>query len=63
MSQIAEKKFPITMLLGGLSVNLNHLKNDGWVPEDVERKWNLRIKNRQKLLKLMMVLSLSGLIE
>ena len=26
MSQIAEKKFPITMLLGGLSVNLNHLK-------------------------------------
>ena len=26
MSQIAEKKFPCTMLLGGLSVNLNHLK-------------------------------------
>ena len=26
MSQIAEKKFPRTMLLGGLSVNLNHLK-------------------------------------
>ena len=26
MSQIAKKKFPRTMLLGGLSVNLNHLK-------------------------------------
>ena len=26
MSQIAEKKFPCAMLLGGLSVNLNHLK-------------------------------------
>ena len=26
MSQIAEKKFPHAMLLGGLSVNLNHLK-------------------------------------
>ena len=26
MSQIAKKKFPIVMLLGGLSVNLNHLK-------------------------------------
>ena len=25
MSQIAEKKFSIAMLLGGLSVNLNHL--------------------------------------
>ena len=24
-SQIAKKKFPCTMLLGGLSVNLNHL--------------------------------------
>ena len=27
MSQIAEKKFPHAMLLGGLSVNLNHLKS------------------------------------
>ena len=26
VSQTAEKKFPIAMLLGGLSVNLNHLK-------------------------------------
>ena len=26
MSQIAKKKFPHAMLLGGLSVNLNHLK-------------------------------------
>ena len=26
MSQIAKKKFPRAMLLGGLSVNLNHLK-------------------------------------
>ena len=26
MSQIAKKKFPCAMLLGGLSVNLNHLK-------------------------------------
>ena len=26
MSQIAKKKFPCTMLSGGLSVNLNHLK-------------------------------------
>ena len=26
MSQIAKKKFPHDMLLGGLSVNLNHLK-------------------------------------
>ena len=26
VSQIAEKKFPCAMLLGGLSVNLNHLK-------------------------------------
>ena len=26
MSEIAEKKFPCAMLLGGLSVNLNHLK-------------------------------------
>ena len=26
MSQIAEKKFQCAMLLGGLSVNLNHLK-------------------------------------
>ena len=28
MSQIAEKKFPITVLFGGLSVNLNHLKSE-----------------------------------
>ena len=28
MSQVAEKKFPHAMLLGGLSVNLNHLKSD-----------------------------------
>ena len=27
MSQIAKKKFPHAMLLGGFSVNLNHLKN------------------------------------
>ena len=27
VSQIAEKKFPRAMLLGGLSVNLNHLKS------------------------------------
>ena len=26
MSQIAEKRFPCAMLLGGLSANLNHLK-------------------------------------
>ena len=26
MSQIADNKFPCPMLLGGLSVNLNHLK-------------------------------------
>ena len=26
MSQIAKKKFPIAILLGGLSVNLNHQK-------------------------------------
>ena len=26
VSQIAKKKFPCAMLLGGLSVNLNHLK-------------------------------------
>ena len=26
MFQIAEKIFPIAMLLGGLSLNLNHLK-------------------------------------
>ena len=28
MSQIVEKKFPCAMLLGGLSVNLNHLKKE-----------------------------------
>ena len=39
MSQIAEKKFSIAMLLGGLSVNLNHLKlmnfviNILWTPK------------------------------
>ena len=27
MSQIAKKRFPIAILLGGLSVNLNHLKS------------------------------------
>ena len=27
MSQIADNRFPCVMLLGGLSVNLNHLKN------------------------------------
>ena len=26
MSQIADNRFPVVMLLGGLSVNLNHLK-------------------------------------
>ena len=26
VSQIANRKFPLVMLLGGLSVNLNHLK-------------------------------------
>ena len=26
MSQIANNRFPLVMLLGGLSVNLNHLK-------------------------------------
>ena len=26
MSQIADNRFPLVMLLGGLSVNLNHLK-------------------------------------
>ena len=30
MSQIAKKKFPHAMLLGGLSVNLNHLKIKGF---------------------------------
>ena len=28
VSQMANHNLPITMLLGGLSVNLNHLKND-----------------------------------
>ena len=28
VSQIAETKFPHAMLLGGLSVNLNHLTNE-----------------------------------
>ena len=32
VSQIAKKKFPRTMLLGGLSVNLNHLKSKGLCP-------------------------------
>ena len=27
VSQIADNRFPLVMLLGGLSVNLNHLKN------------------------------------
>ena len=27
VSQIADNRFPCVMLLGGLSVNLNHLKN------------------------------------
>ena len=31
--QIAKKKFPITMLLGGLSVNLNHLETMAYVKE------------------------------
>ena len=28
VSQIADNRFPRPMLLGGLSVNLNHLKTD-----------------------------------
>ena len=28
VSQIADNRFPVVMLLGGLSVNLNHLKNN-----------------------------------
>ena len=28
MSQIADDRFPLVMLLGGLSVNLNHLKTN-----------------------------------
>ena len=39
MSQIAEKKFPIAMLLGGLSVNLNHLK---MVSQNLDVQINLR---------------------
>ena len=35
MSQIAEKKFPSTMLLGGLSVNLNHLKTKSFLDVNV----------------------------
>ena len=27
VSQIADNRFPLVMLLGGLSVNLNHLKS------------------------------------
>ena len=30
VSQIADNRFPLVMLLGGLSVNLNHLKTQ-WV--------------------------------
>ena len=33
VSQIAEKKFQCVMLLGGLSVNLNHLKT--WNVDDI----------------------------
>ena len=29
VSQIADNRFPCVMLLGGLSVNLNHLKRQG----------------------------------
>ena len=29
VSQIADKRFPLAMVKGGLSVNLNHLKTGG----------------------------------
>ena len=45
MSQIAEKKFPRAMLLGGLSVNLNHLKT---LPSLVFHGWAVKIFNYVK---------------
>ena len=34
VSQIADNRFPCVMLLGGLSVNLNHLKSRNFPPCD-----------------------------
>ena len=36
VSQIANNRFPLVMLLGGLSVNLNHLKKDTDMEENLE---------------------------
>ena len=41
VSQIADNRFPLVMLLGGLSVNLNHLKST-----HTESKHDSAVKNK-----------------
>ena len=57
MSQIAKKKFPITMLLGRLSVNLNHLTRKGR-PFVVTKLHQVNIEKIKKLLTKLPVLTL-----
>ena len=55
MSQIPEKKFSYAMLLGGLSVNLNHLKSHKSTMKSLDSNFfhvqlhAMRVENKQEI--------------